>query len=156
MSHAGDFLDPSLLIEPVEAGIAVRVHPSLIIAEMTSRMLAFAVRAELIPSGRWRFAGPGSLIANIGPYSRRRTFTLSLHLNRRVVSKDGVAAANMAAPSRACKHALPGSGWFLLTKSHSAHRTTSVQDKVRCILVLGLTSFPSLHWSCYLFVSFKL
>jgi hypothetical protein len=57
-------------------------------------------------------------------------------------------------PSRRCKHRLPGSGWFPPTKSHSTYQTACVQDKTRGVLVLGLTIFPSLHWSCNLnFVS---
>ena len=63
-----------------------------------------------------------------------------------------VGAAHLTAgpPSQRCLHRLPGSGWFPQTKSHSAYRTASVQDKARGVLVLGLTIFPSLHWSCKL------
>jgi hypothetical protein len=71
------------------------MDPSLVPAKVIGGMLALPVRAELTPSGQWHLAIPRPFIADISPDARRRAFLFSLHLDGRVVSKNGLPAANM-------------------------------------------------------------
>ena len=85
-------------IEIVEPGIAVRVHPALVVGQMLCRMLALSIDGELIPCRRWIIARPGPLVADIGPDTGGLCSALAgcLHLDRGVIRKDRLPALNMA------------------------------------------------------------
>ena len=72
LRHAGDFADFAGAIEIFEPGIAVRMHPTLILCEMIFGVLPFAVWRELIPTGGWDTAAARRSIAAISPEPRCR------------------------------------------------------------------------------------
>ncbi len=69
------------------------MHPAFVSREVADRMLAFAVDGELVPGTGWRLPGPGPLIADIGPDTRRLGLLLPrrLHLDRGIISEQGAA-----------------------------------------------------------------
>ena len=71
------------------------MDPSLVPAKVIGGMLAWPVRAELTPIGQWHLAIPRPFIADISPDARRRASLPRMHLDRRVVSKNGLPAANI-------------------------------------------------------------
>ena len=81
MRQACDFLDGAAAVQIVEAGIAVRVHPTPERCQMIGGMLSLAVGGELVPRRRWIVACPWPLVADIGPVARGGAFTLRLHLH---------------------------------------------------------------------------
>ena len=72
---------------------------------MIGRVRTFAVGAELIPGCRRIATRPWPLITDIGPDTRRRTFALGLHLERRIVGEDRLPSADMAADRIGLHHA---------------------------------------------------
>lgn len=85
MGHARYLVHLALFVQPVEAGIAIRMHPALELGEVVGRVLALAIRAELIPRGGRTVAAPWAFIANVSPYPRRRAFALCLHFDCGVI-----------------------------------------------------------------------
>ena len=71
------------------------MDPSLVPAKVIGGMLALPVRAELIPSGQWPLAIPRPFIADISPDARRRAFLPALYLDRGLIGKNGLPAANI-------------------------------------------------------------
>ena len=71
------------------------MDPSLVPAKVIGGMLALPVRAELIPSGQWHLAIPRPFIADISPDARRRASLPALYLDRGVIGKNGLPAANI-------------------------------------------------------------
>ena len=71
------------------------MDPSLVPAKVIGGMLALPVRAELTPSGQWHLAIPRPFIADISPDACGCAFLPGLHLDRRVVSKNGLPTANI-------------------------------------------------------------
>lgn len=99
MRHAGDFAYTASLIELLEAGIPVRMHPTGIVLEIVDCSDAFAVVAKLIPVSGLRIAKPGLLIPDIGPKSRclDPARTRHQHLDQSAVGKDRLVALKMSA-----------------------------------------------------------
>ena len=71
------------------------MDPSLVPAKVIGGMLALPVRAELIPSRRGITTGPRPPVTHISPDPSCGTFLFGLHLDGRVVSKNGLPAANI-------------------------------------------------------------
>ena len=71
------------------------MDPSLVPAKVIGGMLALPVRAELTPSGQWPLAIPRLFIADVSPDACRSAFLAALHFDGRVVSKNGLPAANI-------------------------------------------------------------
>ena len=87
--RAGHLMNSVFLKQRVEARIAVRMSPSLLLVQMRGWMFAFPVSTEPVPRRRWRFAIPRPFIADIGPDTTCRKFLFGLHLDRGISGKDG-------------------------------------------------------------------
>ncbi len=88
--HAGLSVSFTLTIQPIEACKAIGMHGASIAGEMIDRMLALAIRAELVPRAGRRIPTLRALIAYITPEPRGlRLLRLqfALQLDRRVIGK---------------------------------------------------------------------
>lgn len=96
MGHEGDLFDAVVAIKLFKPGIAVRVHPAFVFAEVILGMRSAPVFGELIPGGGWHIAGLGAFIAGIDPEppGLRLAGAWSEHVDRCVIGEDRFAFAS--------------------------------------------------------------
>jgi len=83
------------LIEPVEAGIGIRLHRSRVARKMGFRMLAGSVgRVEERGCG-WRMPGEWPVVAHIGPHAAGTRLALGQNRHGRIVGMDALACEDV-------------------------------------------------------------
>ena len=99
MRHAGDLGDAARPVQPLEAGIAVCMHPAGEVLEMANGPTALAIGRKPIECRRRGGACPRPFVSDIGPNPGSLGFTGAghLHPDRRVVGENGLAAQHVPA-----------------------------------------------------------
>ena len=101
MGEACDLAHGAAAVELAEAGVVVRVHPAGEGLEVALRVLAPAIRGELVPRRGRRRPAPGPLVAHVDPHPRRGGPPLAgrQHCHGGVVREERLAPERVAADS---------------------------------------------------------